>query len=154
MLRQRRRAPHTPPCPNNIQPYTAVARPLDQLTILIVEDVEVTRKLLFAMLRQIGVGQVAWARDGEEAGRVLDRPNHGIDIVMCDWFMPKMSGLGLLIQVRKTNPDLPFIMVTSNTERQAVRAAVKQGANAFIAKPFSPAELESKIGVAARRLAA
>ncbi len=61
--------------------------------------------------------------------------------------MPNMSGLELLKNVRKdpTLKNIPFLMITSKAEYDAVREAIKAGVSNFIVKPFSIETLTEKI---------
>jgi two-component system, chemotaxis family, chemotaxis protein CheY len=63
-----------------------------------------------------------------------------IDLVLCDWNMPQFSGLDLLEIIRNTpdTRDLPFIMITAESERDRVVDALKAGANDYIVKPLTP----------------
>lgn len=125
---------------------------LQDLQILVVEDNPRTLKLIQAVLKDMGVGQTFTATDGREAEKFLDGAGDLINVIVCDWNMPRMSGLDLLRQVRMTRPDMPFLMVTARGTIDSVMAAKKNGVSAYIVKPFSPAELEQKIVSLARRV--
>jgi len=66
--------------------------------------------------------------------------------------MPRMTGLDLLKQVRMTNPEMPFLMVTARGTIDSVMAAKKSGVSAYVVKPFSPAELEQKVVALGRHI--
>ena len=119
--------------------------------ILVVEDNVRTLRLLLAVLKDMGVGQVFSARDGREAQTFMDGASDLINLIICDWNMPLMTGLELLKQVRMSHPRLPFLMVTARGNVDSVVAAKKSGVSAYIVKPFSPAELEQKVVALARR---
>ena len=70
-----------------------------------------------------------------------------IDIVICDWNMPKLSGIDLLKQMRSVYPDVPFLMITGRSDMDSVSLAKSSGVTAYIRKPFSPAHLEIKLRV-------
>ena len=124
---------------------------LQMLNVLIVEDNSRTLKLIQAIIKDLGVGQAFTARDGREAQAFLDAGDDLINLIICDWNMPRMSGLDLLKQVRMVHPDLPFLMVTARGTIDSVAAAKKNGVSAYVVKPFSPAELEQKVVALARR---
>lgn len=124
---------------------------LQMLNVLIVEDNPRTLKLIQAIIKDLGVGQAFTARDGREARAFLDAGDDLINLIICDWNMPRMSGLDLLKQVRMVHPDLPFLMVTARGTIDSVAAAKKNGVSAYVVKPFSPAELEQKVVALARR---
>jgi DNA-binding response OmpR family regulator len=124
---------------------------LSKLHVLVVEDNTSTLKLIQAVLGGLGVGQVFTARNGQEAQKFLDEADDLINLIVCDWMMPKLSGLELLKQVRTVIPDMPFLMVTAKGTIDDVMAAKKSGVSAYIVKPFSPSELERKVVDLARR---
>lgn len=125
---------------------------LHKLHVLVVEDNTLTLKLIQAVLKDMSVGQVYTARDGREAQSFLDAGDDLINLIICDWNMPRMSGLDLLKQVRMSHPDLPFLMVTARGTIDSVVAAKKSGVSGYVVKPFSPAELEQKVVALARRV--
>ncbi len=125
---------------------------LHKLHVLVVEDNTLTLKLIQAVLKDMSVGQVYTARDGREAQTFLDAGEDLINLIICDWNMPRMSGLDLLKQVRMVHPDLPFLMVTARGTIDSVVAAKKSGVSGYVVKPFSPAELEQKVVALARRI--
>lgn len=127
---------------------------LQKLHILVVEDNPRTLKLIQAVLKDMGVGQAFTANDGREAQSFLDAGGELINLIICDWNMPRMSGLELLKQVRMSYPDMPFLMVTARGTIDSVTAAKKNGVSAYVVKPFSPAELEQKVVSLARRIEA
>ncbi len=118
---------------------------LQKLHILVVEDNARTLKLIQVVLKDMGVGQSFSAKDGREAQIFLDGAADLINLIICDWNMPRMSGLDLLKQVRMSYPEIPFLMVTARGTIDSVMAAKKSGVSAYIVKPFSPAELEQKV---------
>ena len=125
---------------------------LQNIHILVVEDNPRTLKLIQAVLKEMGVGQIFTAPDGREAQTFLDAGGELINLIICDWNMPRMTGLELLKQVRMSNPEMPFLMVTARGNIDSVMAAKKSGVSAYVVKPFSPAELEQKIVSLARRV--
>ncbi len=125
---------------------------LRKLNVLIVEDNKRTLKLIQAVLKDMGVGQAFTAADGREAQTFLDGAGDLINMIICDWNMPRMSGMDLLKQVRMVLPDLPFLMVTARGTIDSVVDAKKNGVSGYVVKPFSPAELEQKIVALARRI--
>jgi two-component system, chemotaxis family, chemotaxis protein CheY len=119
--------------------------PFSNLAVLLVEDEAFAQKLAMGALKQIGVRSVITAKNGQEALSILELPHKKFDLVISDWNMPEMSGLELLKNVRQTWPDMPFIMLTGKTTADFILAAKDHGVNGYIAKPFAPAQLTSKI---------
>ena len=125
---------------------------ISNLNVLVVEDYAPARKLVAMLLRNLGAKQVFTAKDGREGQEFLDESKDLVDFIICDWRMPRMTGLELLQLVRSTYPDLPFLMVTANNDIESVKAAKQFGVNAYITKPYSPEQLEQKIRVLAQQL--
>lgn len=126
--------------------------PIKSLRILVVEDQLQTRNWIVDMLRQMGVREILAANDGMEALDLVKDRSQLIDLIICDWAMPRMSGIDLLMAVRQLDPDMPFIMETGHGTKDHVIAARQHGVTAFIVKPFSAAQLEVKVRVIAKGL--
>ena len=130
-----------------------MAQEISDLTVLIIDDEPSVTRLLKMMLNDLKVAQVFVAKDGRDALDFLGSfDDAGVDFIICDWNMPRMSGLDLLKQVRMAYPDLPFLMVTARGTIDSVVAAKKSGVSGYVVKPFSPAELEQKVVALARRI--
>ena len=129
-----------------------MALKLSELKVLIVEDNREAMQLLKMVLRDLGLGQVFSAGDGAEAEAFLAAAHEMVDLIICDWRMPRMTGIELLEQVRMNYPAMPFIMVTANRDIDSVKAARGLGVNAYIVKPYAPEQLESKLTALARQL--
>ena len=125
---------------------------LQYLRILIVEDQANTRAMLRDMVRSLGVETIFLAKDGTEAVAILRNEKEAINLIICDWIMPEMSGLDLLAAVRQVDPHIPFLMVTGKADRDAVKTAKAHGVSGYIAKPVSRAQIEIKLRVLGRRL--
>jgi two-component system, chemotaxis family, chemotaxis protein CheY len=123
------------------------------LKILLVEDQLETQQMIRAMLGDLGAQQIHNARDGREALDLLGEPDNGVDLVLCDWNMPRMSGLDLLKQVRSVDPSMPFLMITGRADVGDVMAAKQSGVSAYIRKPFTAEELSRKLMALARIVA-
>jgi len=118
---------------------------LEEIHALVVEDNPQTTRLIRMMLQEMHVAEIITAKDGIEAQEILDLGDVHIDVILCDWRMPRMTGLELLKQVRNSNPKMPFMMVTANADIESIRTAAASGVSSYIAKPFSPAQLKSKL---------
>ena len=115
------------------------------LRVLIAEDSLGMRKLVGTMLKKLGYEEVLEARHGGEAWSTLR--TQSVDLLLTDWNMPIMSGLELVEKVRQ-NPaydQLPILMFTARAAKEDVIAAVKSGVDGYIAKPFTPQQLEAKL---------
>jgi len=124
---------------------------MDDLKVLLVEDQGDARALLRNMLSELGVTQTFEARDGNEALRFMDSAFDFVNLVICDWNMPKMSGVEFLRQLRTVDPNVPFLMVTGRSDMSSVIEAKSSGVSGYIRKPFSPAQLEAKLRILVQR---
>jgi len=113
---------------------------LSSTKILIVDDSNTTRKILRKILTAAGITQIDEAGDGAEAWAKLEVGGAGYGLVFCDWHMPVMDGLQLLLKVREhqLTHSLPFIMTTAERKKAEVEKAVLAGATWYIVKPFDP----------------
>ncbi len=122
-------------------------RKMAGLKILVVDDQPDVRSLIRDILADAGIHQIFEASDGKDAMQFLDADFDIVDMIICDWNMPGMSGVDFLRQIRTVFPDMPFLMVTGRCDKDSVIKAKVAGVTAFIKKPFSPDELESKLRV-------
>ncbi|NOY64311.1 MAG: sigma-54-dependent Fis family transcriptional regulator [Nitrospirae bacterium] len=111
-------------------------------TILIVEDSEITRKILEHKLRQSGF-ECLVAEDGLEALEVIER--HEVDLVLSDQQMPRMDGIELLREIKLRYPDMPFILLTAHGSVTKAVISIKQGADDYLQKPYDPESLIATI---------
>ena len=113
--------------------------------VLVVDDESGPRAFVTSVLQELGIGQVDTAADGQEALERFQADGAAYDLIVCDWMMPRLSGLDLLKQVREARSDLPFLMVTALATLEAVKKALAHQVSGYIAKPFTPDQLEEKI---------
>lgn len=118
---------------------------MKDIKILVVDDVASMRNVTKSILMVAEYTNVAQATDGVKALELLE--NETVDLIICDWEMPNMDGLELLIEIKKNEKlkDIPFLMLTSNTEKEKVNVAIKTGANDYVIKPIQPSALLEKI---------
>ncbi|MCS6778083.1 MAG: phosphate regulon transcriptional regulator PhoB [Geminicoccaceae bacterium] len=119
--------------------------------ILIVEDEAALQKLLAYNLEAAGF-EVAQAFDGEEALTLL--AERMPDLVVIDWMIPQLSGIELLRRIRR-RPELahlPVVMLTARSEEPDRLRGLETGADDYVTKPFSPAELIARIRAVLRRV--
>lgn len=121
--------------------------------ILVIDDMPSIRDLVKNTLKGMGFKNIQEAGDGEEGLAMLLKANssgYPVQLVISDWNMPKMKGLDLLKQLRATVEftNLPFVLLTSESERDQVTEAVLAGVSQYIVKPFSAKIFEDKLKVA------
>jgi len=109
------------------------------MRVLIVDDEEVLRDVLDAVLRREGF-DIITAASGEEALSVLDSTEE-VDLVILDVMLPGISGIDTLRAMRISNPALPVIVITAFSSIDGAIEAMKQGAFHYIPKPFKNEEV-------------
>lgn len=118
--------------------------------ILVVEDEAPLVELLRYNLGGAGF-DVEAAADGEEA--LVSVRERKPDLILLDWMLPAVSGLEVCRQLRRS-PDsrsIPIIMLTAKGEEADRVRGLDSGADDYIAKPFSPAELVARVRAVLRR---
>ena len=116
--------------------------------ILVIEDEEIIRENILKLLKAEGF-DVTGAENGAQGlnAAVSNLP----DVIICDVMMPELDGYGVLMALR-SNPvtaTLPFVFLTGKAERSEMRQGMELGADDYLTKPFTKAEL---VGAIASRL--
>jgi CheY-like chemotaxis protein len=121
------------------------------LTVLLVEDQPQSRELIAKMLESLGVAKVVQSPGGADAIDQLRKTALPFDLVLCDWMMPGVDGLGVLSELKKRWPQTPFLMLTSRADAASVAEAIQAGVSGYLRKPCTLAELRERLTVLARR---
>ena len=114
--------------------------------ILIVDDSSTMRKIITRSLRQAGfaLDEVFEAGDGIEGLNALVA--NKVDLILSDINMPNMDGIEFVKAVRKKGCAVPIVMITTEGGEDIIHEAFSSGANSSIRKPFTPEQLEEKLG--------
>lgn len=119
------------------------------LNFLIVEDENDVADVLQIDLEEMGFnGKFFIANSVEEAQELALKED--INFIISDWNLEGLSGLDLLIYLRKKNQfdEIPFLMLTANDNVSGMLVATKRGADEYLVKPWSHSELKDKIFLA------
>lgn len=119
--------------------------------ILIVEDETAIREFEAINLTRVGYTTVE-AGSGEEALDIYDNDKEGFDIALLDISMPGMDGFTLCKELRNRSKTLGIIMLTARTQEMDKISGLMIGADDYITKPFSPAELLARVDSLYRRV--
>jgi two-component system phosphate regulon response regulator PhoB len=121
-----------------------------QPRVLVVEDEAALLTLLRYNREKEGFA-VAEARDGEEA--LLHLKEETPDAVLLDWMLPRVSGLELCRQIRRSSAwrEVPIIMLTARGEETDRVRGLDSGADDYVVKPFSTSELVARLRAVIRR---
>jgi two-component system cell cycle response regulator len=120
--------------------------------ILIADDDIVSRRLLQSFLEKWGFEVVA-ADDGEDALRILEKPN-APTLAILDWMMPRKDGLQVCTSVR-ARPGRAYVyilLLTARTRKDDLLQGLESGADDYLTKPFHAAELRARLQVGQRIL--
>jgi two-component system chemotaxis response regulator CheY len=112
--------------------------------VLVVDDSSTMRQLIKMMLVKCGSFDISEAVDGEDA---LEKIGGGqFDLVLTDVNMPRMDGLDLVRNVRKSlSRELPMIIITTMGAEGDRDHGMQLGANAYITKPISSTKLAETV---------
>lgn len=114
------------------------------MRILICDDDEALVSMVRFKLTRENLGEVDKAIDGREAKRLLE--THDYNLVITDIHMPFHSGLEIITFIRNDlRKNTPIIVLSAEGLEDTVLQAFEIGANDFITKPFSPAELAVRV---------
>jgi DNA-binding response OmpR family regulator len=124
--------------------------------ILVVDDSLNIRRLVVDNLNRLGFKKITTAEDANEAMKKLNasyETESPIKLVLSDLNMPGPSGLDFLKQVRSITKlkTLPFLLVTTESEKGAVMEAAMSGVSAYIVKPFNLETLTKRLGEAYKK---
>ncbi|MCP4293116.1 MAG: response regulator [bacterium] len=118
--------------------------PLEDISLLLVDDNEINREVIGEILRQRGA-RITLAENGKEgADKALNSPFH---LVLMDMQMPIMDGPSAtrLIREEISSEQLPILALTANAQAQDQKVCIEAGMNDFLAKPVEPTELVDKV---------
>lgn len=127
--------------------YTANAQTKadPNMKFLVVDDYSTMRRIVINLLKQLGYTNVAEAEDGIMA--LAQLRSQSFDFVIADSDMPNMDGITMLQNIR-ADPALskiPFLLMTSDANKDRIMPMMLAGANGYIVKPFTAATLQEKL---------
>lgn len=121
--------------------------------ILIAEDDDQVAYILTFMLEREGL-KISLAHNGQEAKNFIEQ-NAPPRLALLDIMMPYIDGYQLVSLIR-SKPDwenIPVVMLSSKTQEKDIVRALEAGANDYIAKPFQPGELVTRVKMLMKRAA-
>lgn len=117
------------------------------MNILIVDDEKTILDVIEAYLIQ-GNNVVLRAQNGTDALRIFEK--RSIDFVVLDIMLPDISGWEICKEIRNQS-TVPIILLTAKTSEEDVLKGLREGADDYITKPFSPRELVARMETITRR---
>ncbi|MEO6906764.1 MAG: hybrid sensor histidine kinase/response regulator [Abditibacteriaceae bacterium] len=115
-----------------------------QAQVLVVDDIEANRKVLFYRLEEQGHA-VVMARNGIEALEKMQ--SQSFDLVLLDIMMPEMDGYAVLERLKsdKVLQHVPVVVISALDEMDSVVRCIEMGAEDYLSKPFNPALLKARV---------
>ena len=117
--------------------------------VLVLEDESSIRSFIVINLRRAGY-EVIEAGTGEEALEMLQQ-HSDIRVALLDVMLPGIDGFEVCRRIRATNSRIGIIMLTARTQEMDKVTGLMTGADDYVTKPFSPAELTARIDALYRR---
>ena len=102
--------------------------------VLVVEDNQISFKLIHAVLKQVKAN-VVHAANGKKAIEACSTDAH-FDLVLMDMQMPEVDGLEATRQIKRIRPGLPIVATTANTYDENAMACKEAGCDGFLTKPL------------------
>ena len=117
--------------------------------LIVDDDLSIVRVLQDALglFRHEHTYAVQTAADGAEGLAALERGQ--FDLVLLDMYMPRMTGLELLTEMRRRGLQTPVLMLTGNEDSRSAASALASGIFAYVPKPFDLQQLEVLVSLAA-----
>ena len=114
-------------------------------SVLVAEDHPDGRKLVVRLLDKLGVTNVVAVANGQEAQEQLQ--GQAFDMLLADWHMPEMDGIGLLKSVKADSSlkSMKVLMVTADDDQKHIREAILAGADGYLVKPVTQERLQQKL---------
>ena len=113
-------------------------------TVLVVEDHEAVRRLAADVLRAHGY-TVLVADHGQDAIALVEKRGGGIDLLVTDVIMPRMSGREVATALQQRVPNLGVLFMSGYTQTAIVQNGALESGLQFLAKPFTPGELLTRV---------
>ena len=118
--------------------------------VLIMEDEENIRSFVVINLKRAGYQAVEAATGQEALDKLRENPDIGVAIL--DIMLPDIDGFEVCRRIRATNKQMGIIMLTARTQEMDKVTGLMTGADDYVTKPFSPAELTARIDALFRRI--
>lgn len=112
--------------------------------ILVVEDFELLRRLIFHKLKnELHLNNILGAADGEEGARLAEELKP--DLVILDVGLPKLNGLQVAERIRKSTPKSTILFVSQESSEEVVEEAFRAGGSGYVLKTDMEMELAAAI---------
>ena len=113
----------------------------ENVRILVAEDWELNRLLLNQILSDIGLSDITFVTNGQEAVDALENCDQPYSLILMDVQMPVMGGIEATRQIRTTHPDIPILAVTAHAMKEDQHHCLAAGMNDYLSKPYKIEEI-------------
>jgi two-component system chemotaxis response regulator CheY len=123
--------------------------------VLIVDNLPAMRKLVAKVCLELGFQDLTEAADVIEGWQAIQNAKPRIGLIIADLYMPKCTGLDLIKRIRSDSrfSEIPFLMISTETDEVKVRKALSAGVDNFLVKPFTASNLTDKLEMIYRKRA-
>ena len=118
--------------------------------VLILEDEENIRSFVVINLQRAGYVTVEAGTGQEALDRLKEHPD--VDVAVLDIMLPDIDGFEVCRRIRATSKRIGIIMLTARTQEMDKVTGLMNGADDYVTKPFSPAELTARLDALVRRV--
>ncbi len=118
--------------------------------ILVLEDEAGIRSFVVINLKRSGYEPIEAATGRDALDKMRENPD--IKVALLDIMLPDIDGFEVCRQIRATNPRIGIIMLTARTQEMDKVTGLMTGADDYVTKPFSPAELTARVDALVRRV--
>jgi two-component system chemotaxis response regulator CheY len=117
-------------------------------SLMIVDDSATMRKIVIRTVRMSGLDFDRTEEAGNGAEAIEKLKQSPVDIILCDVNMPEMNGIDMVKKVRAEMPacaNTRIIMVSTESSQDLIDSILREGANGYITKPFTPERFQEKL---------
>lgn len=118
--------------------------------VLVLEDETSIRSFVVINLRRVGYEPIEAGTGMEALERLRENPDIGVALL--DIMLPDIDGFEVCRRIRATNQKIGIIMLSARTQEMDKVTGLMTGADDYVTKPFSPAELTARVDALYRRL--
>ncbi|MCB9230014.1 MAG: response regulator [Deltaproteobacteria bacterium] len=127
------------------------------MRVLVVDDMKSMRMAVKKKLKVLDITDITEADDGSTAWSAIEDSigsSQPFAMILSDWNMPNTSGIELLAKVRSDprTKQIPFVLVTAESEKDQVMQAVKLGVTTYLTKPFTQETFNEKMDQVFRKM--
>ncbi|MDR0325804.1 MAG: response regulator [Oscillospiraceae bacterium] len=139
---QAERAEHTQSAAE--EPVTTEISSFERYHLLLVEDVDINREIVTALLEPTFI-KIDYAENGKEAIRIFKDAPDKYDLIFMDVQMPEMDGYEATRNIRTLDKDIPIIAMTANVFKEDVDKCLAAGMNGHVGKPLDFNEVMNRL---------